>query len=233
MKTKFNPFLAIIIALLAFSGCKSNVQKAEALIKDYMFKTLYDFDSYEVVETTIDSAFNNPIMNSRILSLAMDAIEKDEESENHHDEYEHASRSMDIWSGGWSSTSIREFNKAREKAIEELLSSVEAKRVYYQDLQQIKAMSDTLSRGHIGWTVSHRFRCNTKGGNKTLGDYIFIMDKKFKKILHSFDSEDEDFKSAFETIETANLFTNADLQNFIEKYDENVSKLKETLNGSK
>lgn len=51
----------IIIMALAgifiLTGCKSKEEKALEAIKDEMFKTLYDFESYQPVETKIDSAF--------------------------------------------------------------------------------------------------------------------------------------------------------------------------------
>ena len=35
-------------------GCQSREEKAAELIKQEMFKTLYDFESYEPIETKID-----------------------------------------------------------------------------------------------------------------------------------------------------------------------------------
>jgi PBP1b-binding outer membrane lipoprotein LpoB len=47
----------IIIMALAgifiLTGCKSKEEKALEAIKDEMFKTLYDFESYQPVETKI------------------------------------------------------------------------------------------------------------------------------------------------------------------------------------
>ena len=164
--------ILLVLAIVSFSACKSNEQKAAALIKDYMFKNLFDYESYEP-----------------ILALALDSVEKEKEAEEHHEEYEDASRTMDIWSGGWSSSSTREYNKARKKAIEELIASVESTRASVRNLKQIKSMADTLSSGFIGWSAIHSFRCNTRGGSKTIGNYLFIFDKSFKTILNVFDAQ--------------------------------------------
>lgn len=186
MKKVLQYTILLVLAIVSFSACKSNEQKAAALIKDYMFKNLFDYESYEPIETSIDSAYNQPMMNSQILALAFDSVEKEKEAEEHHEEYEDASRTMDIWSGGWSSSSTREYNKARKKAIEELIASVECTRASVRNLKQIKSMADTLSTGFIGWSAIHSFRCNTRGGSKTIGNYLFIFDKSFKTILNVF-----------------------------------------------
>lgn len=50
-------FLATVV--LVMTGCKSREEKAAELIKQEMFKTLYDFESYEPIEIKIDSAFTS------------------------------------------------------------------------------------------------------------------------------------------------------------------------------
>ena len=50
-------FLMAITIMLV--GCQSREEKAAELIKQEMFKTLYDFESYEPIETKIDSAFTS------------------------------------------------------------------------------------------------------------------------------------------------------------------------------
>ena len=57
----------------------------------------------------------------------------------------------------------------------------------------------------IGWEVSHKFRCKTKGGYSTIGNYRFVIDKDFKSILIDEDIDDEDnqfIRSAIETVLT-------------------------------
>lgn len=57
----------------------------------------------------------------------------------------------------------------------------------------------------IGWEVSHKFRCKTKGGYSTIGNYRFVIDKDFKSILIDEDIDDEDnqfIRSAMETVLT-------------------------------
>jgi len=210
MKNALRNTLLLVFAIVSFSACKSNEQKAAALIKDYMFKNLFDYESYEPIETSIDSA-------------------KEKEAEEHHEEYEDASRTMDIWSGGWSSSSTREYNKARKKAIEELIASVEGTRASIRNLKQIKSMADTLSSGFIGWSAIHSFRCNTRGGSKTIGNYLFIFDKSFKTILNVFDADDEDLVAAIDKIGTAQAMTDEQFAELEEQYTGSITKLQDGL----
>ena len=229
MKNALRNTLLLVFAIVSFSACKSNEQKAAALIKDYMFKNLFDYESYEPIETSIDSAYNQPMMNSQILALAFDSVEKEKEAEEHHEEYEDASRTRDIWSGGWSSYSTREYNKARKKAIEELIASIEGTRASVRNLKQIKSMADTLSSGFIGWSAIHSFRCNTQGGNKTIGNYLFIFDKRFKTFLKVFDAHDEDLVAAIDKIGTAQAMTDEQFTELEEQFTGQITQLQDGL----
>jgi hypothetical protein len=39
------------------TSCKSEIEKAEEIIRAYMFETLYDYDSYQPINTEKDGAF--------------------------------------------------------------------------------------------------------------------------------------------------------------------------------
>ena len=72
----------VVSATMLLSGCKSKEEKANELIKDDMFKVLYDFASYEPIETNIDSAFTSVYTDSIITRHAYFikiAIEKADE----------------------------------------------------------------------------------------------------------------------------------------------------------
>ena len=47
----------------------------------------------------------------------------------------------------------------------------------------------------VGWEVKHRFRCKTKGGHSTIGDYRYVMDEDFEKVLIHEDMDDDDSKN--------------------------------------
>ena len=45
-----------------------------------------------------------------------------------------------------------------------------------------------------GWLVTHKFRCKTKGGNSTIGTYVYFMDDNCKQIYRSIDEDDITYK---------------------------------------
>ena len=82
---------------LSFTQCKSKEDKANELIKDYMFKNLYDFESYQPIETKIDSAFHTIYNDSTAMYYAYSMILSKERQEDLESDYESIKSSIDIW----------------------------------------------------------------------------------------------------------------------------------------
>lgn len=180
---------AVILCMIA---CTSKEKKAEALIKDYLFKTMYDFDSYQVVETKVDSAFFSPYTDEKIMTVAAVASEALKESNSHMLKGLSAMRSMNTWSDSYSSYGQSRYYSYRDEARQELKAGRTSSLIHLNAQKKIKKMATELPEGFMGWEVNHSFRCKTKGGFSELKHYIFITDPKFKTILFKEDVEDED-----------------------------------------
>lgn len=67
-----------------------------------------------------------------------------------------------------------------------------------------KSLQDSIAKLDdkkiIGWEVRHRFRCKTRGGHATIGDYRYIISADFKEILWQEDTDAEGYKTAKEMI---------------------------------
>jgi len=79
----------------------------------------------------------------------------------------------------------------------------------------IKQLAQNIKPEFYGWKVTHKFRCKTKGGNSTIGNYIYYFDRNVKNIIYQEDTEDEDLakvknliKEAIEKEATENEKTN-------------------------
>lgn len=188
--------LLLAITSIFFAGCKSKEEKAQEAIKKEMFKTLYDFESYEPIETKVDSSFYSIYTDTTILKhgYMISAILKN--GKEALDKVKDAQSTMEIWGDSYSSYSIRKYNEAKEEMDKYM---AEAK-IY---LSMIDAESDTIksllkkqSTSFNGWKVTHKFRCKTKGGNSTIGNYIYIFDKDMENIIYQEDTEDEDLNKA-------------------------------------
>lgn len=184
-------FLFLMTMATVLIGCKSNEEKALEAIKNEMFKTLYDFESYEPIDTKIDSAFRSAYTDSVILKngfFISEAMKEVKEALNNVDD---ANRSMDIWGDSFTSTGRREFEKAKIKADTNLKMAELYMKRGKEKQDSIRALASKIKPDFYGWKVTHRFRCKTKGGHSSIGIYMYVFDKDFNNIIYMEDTEDE------------------------------------------
>lgn len=195
--------LCLSIIALILSGCKSKEEKATELIKQEMFKTLYDFESYQPIETKVDSAFTSIYTDSTILSHAYIVKQLLIDVDKCLNEIREAKSTMDIWGDSYSSLSKTKYNDAYEKYKENLEKAQSYIKVVNSSIDSIKILASDFRVGFCGWKVTHKFRCKTKGGNPDIGNYIYIFDKDMKNIIHKEDQDDEALLELKKTIKEA------------------------------
>lgn len=183
--------LFILLSVVLFSGCKSREEKVAELIKQDMFKTLYDFESYEPIETKIDSAFTSIYTDSTIIAYAYIARHFLDDVQDDLEKVKEAQRTAKIWSDSYSSYGRSEYEKAYNESKEYLEKVNSNMSIVNNYVDSIKAASSNFVNEFCGWKATHRFRCKTKGGNFDLGDYIYIFDKDLKRIIHKEDANDD------------------------------------------
>lgn len=186
----------IAITAYSISGCQSREEKALATIRESMNKTLDDFNSYEPVETKIDSLkydrygdtlLVNVILRMKLTEDIIVSFEKD---------YKKAKKLFDIWDDPrMYNYSNFAYNK-RKKAYDDMqiaaigLGALEKAQQEYLDTLLIL---DKKYTGELyGWRISHKYRYKTKDGTPSLSHLIYYMDKKCEKILFKMSGNDED-----------------------------------------
>lgn len=189
-----------IIALL-FVACKSKEEKANELIKMELNKTLYDFSSYEPIETIVDSAFTSIYRDSLILSHAYKVQACLELYKEQIAEVNSEISTAEIWSDSYSSYGRKKFNEAREKAQTSLDKAIFYAQKMEEEKTLLKTEIDKFESTFCGYQAKHKFRCKTKGGNFDLADYLYIIDENFGKILSVSRLDDEDFDKIKELID--------------------------------
>ena len=163
--------LSLIIIALCLVGCMSEEDKANELIKKELFKTLYDFESYEPIETIIDSSFTTIYRDSVIMSYAYikqvysDLI--DEEIE----EIKDIGSSMEVWVGSRSSYGRSKIKKLKERVLKEI---------------------NAFTPSYVGIQAKHKFRAKNKVGNFTIGNYLYIFDDKLTKVISVINLDDNE-----------------------------------------
>ena len=189
--------LLTIFAAFSVTGCKSNEEKANELIRTELSKTLYDFDSYQPIETIVKEAKNTALNNEECWAYAMVAISFLNDATKDIEKAKNAQEYMEIWGPPTyysSSRSDRKYYEYKKECNEHLANAernLKKSKVATDSLKCIKIRLDTMRI--IGWEVNHKFRCKSKGGYASIGNHKYIIDKNFEKIIFQTDTDDEKY----------------------------------------
>lgn len=178
-------FLCLISALV-ICGCGKNIEEqAQEAVKNELHKNLYYFDSYEPLETKVDSAFNTPENNPDVNEFMRSIWEQMDQVKEFAAELENAERTIASLSdarklGG---SFAYDYNEAvKDKVYVETKIKDNLKVVYENALKFSKFISQADS-SFIGWRVMHTYRAKTRGGDPSIGRDVYIFSKDFKKVL--------------------------------------------------
>ncbi len=113
-------FLILSIVPFLFGCVQTREQRGAEIAKSEMMKRLYDADSYEPIETHIDSAYTSIYTDLAVIRAAHDLIElnaEEEKKERLQRQYNSAKSSAAMWSDaiGWSSYAREEYRQAKEE----------------------------------------------------------------------------------------------------------------------
>lgn len=183
-------FIFIFSVALLFVSCgQSPEDKANALIKAELRKTLFKPDTYKPIETKLDSAFA-PFDDPNLYKIMGDLAKMAAELEGLDYQIKDAKSSMSLWSGPYMSAYGRnEYNEAKndlneaQSKYDKLKEKGQAK---YQELADILAQKPKF----IGYKASHNYRADNNEGNTLIGNDVFIMDPEFKEVLYRCDLEE-------------------------------------------
>lgn len=200
MKTK--TLIITIVALIGLCSCgKSKEEKAQEIVANYLKGDLYNFDSYEPLQTKVDSSFVALSTDVEAIELTLDMLKLFNSAQEYADKVERAESSMEIWSpSGYSSAfSKGEYRRAKEErdSNQELLDKIKDR--IHKQFSKIKSRQSyleaeaPLKMGDFdGWKVYHKFKSLNGAGTLDLfGEYIFLCDKDFN-VESAYSKEDFD-----------------------------------------
>lgn len=179
--------LGLTIISVFLISCQSKEKKAAELIKNELSKTLYDFDSYQPIETIVSEAKMTRYNDTACWNQANLTAYAFERFMNLTIKANAVQEKMNLWgkptsySSRYSDNNYYKYKKEYDEIIDE---QVIALRIFAQCASNLKEKIDNLDTAKvIGWEVNHRFRCKTKGGYSDIADYRYIIDKDFKTII--------------------------------------------------
>lgn len=194
---KFFILPAVVSTLLSCNI--SQEDKANQLINDCMKKTVIIADSYEPVETKMDSAFT-PYDEPKFIEAAADLAKCGVKMNQIEEEIEEATSSMSTFADLYGSTfSKYEYNKYKGK----LKQAQSEKNSLMQKIQsttsKIKKMLKTKPT-FIGYKAVHSYRAKNNAGQVTFGHDLFFFDKDIKNVVAQYDMDSEEYQACQEVI---------------------------------
>ncbi len=186
-----------LCSIILLSGC-SKEKKVAKLINDYYFKTLDDFDSYKPVETTIDSAFNVPMLNSEIVKGCQGAYHHIASALINYNIYKLYNEKFYLYNSYSSDYAYFQMVKANDSCkmyMDSIKCNYKNFMIAYKNIHNIIKSID--KKKFDCWKVKHSYRTNIQGSGIELESETFYIDKKCQEILFvETEMTDEQFLSA-------------------------------------
>ena len=196
-----NYWYLVLLAVIVVACGQSQEQKAEALIKESLKKTLYKPDTYKPVETKVDSVFapyDDPAFFEELAKMG----KMNSEYVDLEEKAKRAKSSMSIWSGPYqTSYGKNQYQEAKEEYDE---ANTKIEKLIVKGRKQYEKIASMLqgSRKFIGYKAVHNYRADNNAGNTLIGNTIFFIDKNFEEVTYSM--EVEEYNQVQETIEQLN-----------------------------
>lgn len=184
----------VLLATLFVSCGKSPEEKANALIEDDIKKVLYHPETYDPAETQVDSAFtpfDDPAFYEKTVQLYKLGITIEECNRN----MKQAKSSMSLWSGPYQTAFGRnEYQEAKGEYDENAQNKKSAEIKIQKLANELKTILHK-EKQFIGFKALHRYRANNNAGQTIFGEMEYLFDKDLKKIVATYDMDDDDYKA--------------------------------------
>ncbi len=177
--------------IIVFASCSKTLeQKATTLIEEDLKKSLYKPESYQPVETKVDSAFS-PYADPQFIKQAIEIFDIAVEMQQFQQTMENAKSTMDIFSPSDYQTefSKNEYNESKEEYDNANFKLERAKKRLDKRVATLKKLFDEKPK-FVGYEVYHTYRANNNRGNTIIAHAYYILDKDMKNILISLDESD-------------------------------------------
>jgi len=184
--------LFFFITILSLVACTMSFNKKEdSLIKDEITKVLFHADSYDPVETILDSAFSpndDPALFEKMEKFAQLA----EELESLEDKASNYRSTISIWSGPYVDAYGKNEKAEAQTKLDKTNNEIERLSSKVQKVaDEIKLMINS-EKQFIGYKANHSYRGKNNAGSIVFGHTFFLFDEKMEKVLFFCDKEEYD-----------------------------------------
>ncbi len=192
--------LITAILILPVSCIKSQMDKTNELIETHIQKMLVIPESYDPVETILDSAYA-PYDSPELLALTYKVSQMGIELQNLKDKAKIAKSFMSIWEEDPYSSSFAQNEYQESKAEYEQIVE-QQKEVEKRLTKAGEEMKELLQKEpeFIGYKATHRYRAKNNAGQVLIGDQFYIFNKDLTEILASYDMDSDEYIISQEVI---------------------------------
>ena len=192
-------YTSVMMAIILLASCNNSpIDKANALIKDDMLKKLVIAESYEPVETKVDSAFA-PFDAPEFYIQTLELLKMGAEMQEYEEKAKHAKSSMTIWSNPYSAYSKNQYQESKTE-YEEYIEKQKTLQAHIENaINELKGMIRQKPR-FIGFKAIHRYRAKNNAGQTLLVDELYILNKDLTEIIASYDMASEDYGAFQEAV---------------------------------
>lgn len=185
MKTK--PLIITLIALIGLCSCgKSQEEKAQSMAANYLKGVLYHYDSYEPLQTKVDSSFVALSTDKEAIELTLDMLKLFQSAQGYADKVENAESSMEIWcpSGYSSAFSKGEYRRAKEErdSNQELLDKTKD-RIHKQFFKIKSRQSYLEAEAPLKWGILMVGKCITNSKASMGQEHLIYLENTYSSAI--------------------------------------------------
>lgn len=192
----------------AFSNAEVRQEAAEVMAKNLVCENLYYPESYDPVNTTVDSVFYNYLTDADCLNAAIKLIDLRNEYESAKSSYE-----SNDWTIRFHHNMSGPFLEHEREARAEASAKMKELQPKIESQQQIIRNRSTAKDGEFfGWQVIHRYRASNSAGVVSFGNVLFVFDPTMTQCYYRFslDEDEKNLKNIRTTIENELGITSSD-----------------------
>ncbi|MBR1448370.1 MAG: hypothetical protein IJ588_06470 [Prevotella sp.] len=187
--------LLFMISFFVLTACQTKEEKAEKLAKKALNGIIVNIDTYEPIETTVDSAYA-PLMTAEVFNQYPQLLSQIRELSLAQDKADVAKMKMSIYENPYSSYGKQQYESAKEEY--EMYSRINSElgekiQAFSQKIEQYAKEEPVFN----GYRVIHKCRYVDKEGNKTIGSFLFLMNEDLTEVESILDLQDEVMQSLF------------------------------------
>lgn len=182
-----------------FSNMEIRQETAKTMAKKLVCESLYYPDSYDPVNTTVDSVFYNYLTDADCLNAAVELIDLRNAYEAAKSSYEDNDWTIRFHGNPGGAFLEHERNARAEAAAE--MKELQPKIERQQEI--IRNRSTARDGEFIGWLVIHRYRASNSAGVVSFGNVLFVLDSTMSQcyLRFSLDEDEKNLKSIRTVIE--------------------------------